>query len=75
MMIKEKINAVEQDPNVFRMLEKFFVHAESLQPKERERMINLLEYLLLPHYLTQGTAPIEEEWLNKEIQKATKKEE
>lgn len=34
-------------------------------PEQRDKMIRLLEYTIIPKYEVSGNAPIEEEWLRR----------
>lgn len=43
----------------------FLEHASLFTPEQRERVLKLLEYTILPKYKLNGNVPLEEEWLNR----------
>lgn len=54
---------VTKDINLQRMLESFLINLNMFTPEQRERMIKILEYVILPRYEMAGKTPIEEEYL------------
>jgi len=46
-----------------RVLELFLEKIDILSNKQRDKIIRLLEFLILPRYLAEGKPPIEEEYL------------
>jgi len=66
----------EQKPiEISRAMEAFLLNLHLFTPSQRERVLRLLEYLFLPKYVMHNSSPIEEEWINKNINKVIVSEE
>lgn len=46
-------------------LEAFLLNAHLYTPEQRNKIVDMLEYLIMPRYVISGKAPIEEEWIKK----------
>lgn len=65
MEIKADPVTISNNISGARALELFLTNLHMFTPKQREKMIKLLENTILPKYVVSGGLPIEEEWKRK----------